>query len=65
MEAAPESDFQLSLNSSIQYRGTEDAEGAQRKAMSNLKFDIVNIFLCAPSVFSVSAVVNAYSPTFN
>jgi hypothetical protein len=38
---------------------TEDTEGAQRKASDDLKFEIMNAFLCAPSALSVSAVVDS------
>ena len=31
--------------------------------MSNFRFEIVNIFLCAPSALSVPAVVNAVTYT--
>ena len=33
--------------------------------MSNFRFEIVNIFLCAPSALSVSAAVNLMFLTFN
>jgi hypothetical protein len=45
--------------------GTEDTEGAQRQASDDLKFEIMNAFLCVPSESSVFSVVNLMFLTFN